>query len=78
MAQTPLLSLSEFRNVATTGSLVVKEALNFWGGARVQGKDTKNSEPVYEPATGRQPVFFPPNEAKDYITVYIIVQLTCR
>ncbi|KAK2841156.1 hypothetical protein Q7C36_012735 [Tachysurus vachellii] len=52
MAQTPLLSLPEFHNVST-GSLVVKEALNFWGGARVQGKNTNNSEPVYEPATGR-------------------------
>lgn len=53
MAQKLLLSLPEFCTVAT-GSLVVKEALNFWGGARVQGKGTKNSEPVYEPATGKQ------------------------
>lgn len=52
MAQTPLLSLPEFHNVST-GTLVVKEALNFWGGARVHGKDKKNSEPVYEPATGK-------------------------
>uniref|UniRef100_A0A672LZT7 Aldehyde dehydrogenase domain-containing protein n=1 Tax=Sinocyclocheilus grahami TaxID=75366 RepID=A0A672LZT7_SINGR len=52
MAQQPLLSLPEFQNVST-GALVVKEPLNFWGGARVKPKDTKNSEPVYEPATGR-------------------------
>ncbi|KAI2661744.1 4-trimethylaminobutyraldehyde dehydrogenase A [Labeo rohita] len=52
MAQKPLLSLPEFQNVST-GTLVVKEPLNFWGGARVKPKDTKNSEPVYEPATGR-------------------------
>lgn len=57
MAQTPLLSLPEFHNVST-GSLVVKEALNFWGGARVQGKGTKYSEPVYEPATGKCLAFF--------------------
>lgn len=57
MVQTPLLSLPEFHNVST-GSLVVKEALNFWGGARVQGKNTQNSEPVYEPATGKVFFFF--------------------
>lgn len=51
MAQQPLLSLPEFHNVST-GALVVTEPLNFWGGARVKPKDTKNSEPVYEPATG--------------------------
>lgn len=52
MAQAPLLSLPEFHNVST-GSLVVKEFLNFWGGARVQVMGAKNSEPVYEPATGK-------------------------
>lgn len=52
MAQQPLLSLPEFCNVST-GSLVVKEPLNFWDGKRVQAKDTKNSEPVFEPATGK-------------------------
>lgn len=57
MAQTPLLSLPGFNNVST-GSLVVKEALNFWGGARVQGKGTKNYEPVYEPSTGKCLAFF--------------------
>lgn len=56
MAQTPILSLPEFHNVST-GSLVVKEAMNFWGGVRVQGKDKKNSEPVYEPATGKYVAF---------------------
>uniref|UniRef100_A0A671KLB2 Aldehyde dehydrogenase family 9 member A1-A n=1 Tax=Sinocyclocheilus anshuiensis TaxID=1608454 RepID=A0A671KLB2_9TELE len=48
----PLLSLPEFQSVST-GTLVVKEPLNFWAGARVKPKDTNNSEPVYEPATGR-------------------------
>uniref|UniRef100_A0A8C1U618 Aldehyde dehydrogenase 9 family member A1 n=1 Tax=Cyprinus carpio TaxID=7962 RepID=A0A8C1U618_CYPCA len=52
MAQQPLLSLPEFQSVST-GTLLVKEPLNFWGGARVKPKDAKNSEPVYEPATGR-------------------------
>ncbi|KAL2089575.1 hypothetical protein ACEWY4_014263 [Coilia grayii] len=52
MAQKPLIQLPEFSNVST-GTLVVKEALNFWNGERVRPKDTKNAEPVYEPATGR-------------------------
>ncbi|XP_056319715.1 4-trimethylaminobutyraldehyde dehydrogenase A-like [Danio aesculapii] len=52
MAQQPLLSLPEFQSIST-GTLVVKEPLNFWAGARVKSRDTKNSEPVYEPATGR-------------------------
>ncbi|XP_065102908.1 4-trimethylaminobutyraldehyde dehydrogenase A-like [Paramisgurnus dabryanus] len=52
MAQQPLLSLPEFQNLSV-GTLVVKEPLNFWGGARVKPKQTKNPEPVYEPATGR-------------------------
>ncbi|XP_063057354.1 4-trimethylaminobutyraldehyde dehydrogenase A-like [Engraulis encrasicolus] len=52
MAQKPLLQLPEFSNVST-GTFVVKESLNFWNGQRVQAKGTKNTEPVYEPATGR-------------------------
>ncbi len=56
MAQQALLSLPEFQNVST-GSLVVKEPLNFWGGARVKPKHTKNSEAVFEPATGMIVVF---------------------
>ncbi|KAJ8277886.1 hypothetical protein GJAV_G00081270 [Gymnothorax javanicus] len=38
---------------ASTGTLEVKEPLNFWCGGRVKTKDEKNAEPVYEPATGR-------------------------
>ncbi|XP_063056890.1 4-trimethylaminobutyraldehyde dehydrogenase A [Engraulis encrasicolus] len=53
MAQTPLLQLPEFRNVST-GTLVVKEPLCFWNGSRVKPKGGKSTEPVYEPATGRQ------------------------
>ncbi|XP_063056891.1 4-trimethylaminobutyraldehyde dehydrogenase A-like [Engraulis encrasicolus] len=53
MAQTPLLQLPEFRNVSTV-SLVVKEPLCFWNGSRVKPKGGKSTEPVYEPATGRQ------------------------
>ncbi|XP_076134249.1 4-trimethylaminobutyraldehyde dehydrogenase A-like [Alosa pseudoharengus] len=52
MAQRPLIQLPEFSNVST-GTLVVKEPLNFWNGARVRPKDAKSAEPVYEPATGR-------------------------
>ncbi|XP_012683719.2 4-trimethylaminobutyraldehyde dehydrogenase A-like [Clupea harengus] len=52
MAQRPLIQLPEFTNVST-GTLVVKEPLNFWNGERVRPKDTKNGEHVYEPATGR-------------------------
>ncbi len=57
MAQQALLSLPEFQNVST-GTLVVKEPLNFWGGARVKPKHTKNSEAVFEPATGMMIVVF--------------------
>ncbi|XP_056133388.1 4-trimethylaminobutyraldehyde dehydrogenase A [Lampris incognitus] len=38
---------------ASTGTVVVTDHLNFWAGSRVQPKGGKNSEPVYEPATGR-------------------------
>lgn len=52
MAQKPLLQLTEFCNVST-GTLVVKEPLNYWNGGRVKPKGTKDAEPVYEPATGK-------------------------
>ena len=52
MAQKPLLQLPEFCNVST-GTLVVKEPLTYWNGSRVKPKDTKTTEPVYEPATGK-------------------------
>ncbi|XP_062308456.1 4-trimethylaminobutyraldehyde dehydrogenase A [Osmerus eperlanus] len=38
---------------ASTGTVVVTEPLCYWGGNRVQPRDCKNAEPVYEPATGR-------------------------
>ncbi|XP_026161300.1 4-trimethylaminobutyraldehyde dehydrogenase A isoform X1 [Mastacembelus armatus] len=38
---------------ASTGTVVVKDPLNFWGGKRVTLGHEKNAEPVYEPATGR-------------------------
>ncbi|KAL4634989.1 aldehyde dehydrogenase family 9 member A1-A-like [Arapaima gigas] len=50
--RTPLLSPTVIRR-ASTGTLEVKEPLNFWGGGRVKSQNTKNAEPVYEPATGR-------------------------
>lgn len=37
---------------ATTGTLVVTDHLNFWGGKRVKPREEKNAEPVFEPATG--------------------------
>lgn len=37
---------------ASTGTVVVTEPLNFWGGKRVKPMQEKNAEPVFEPATG--------------------------
>ncbi|XP_066548632.1 4-trimethylaminobutyraldehyde dehydrogenase A [Amia ocellicauda] len=52
--RTPLLASAAIRS-ASTGTLEVKEPLNFWGGGRVKpsSKDAKPSEAVCEPATGR-------------------------
>ncbi|XP_034091528.1 4-trimethylaminobutyraldehyde dehydrogenase A [Gymnodraco acuticeps] len=36
-----------------TGTMVVTEPLNFWGGQRVKPRQQANAEPVFEPATGR-------------------------
>ena len=44
---------------ASSGTMQVKDPLNFWGGRRVQLSDVTSLEPVYEPATGNhlfQPV----------------------
>ncbi|XP_029002476.1 4-trimethylaminobutyraldehyde dehydrogenase A isoform X1 [Betta splendens] len=49
MAQSTLNSMRE----ASTGTLVVKNHLNFWGGKRVKPRQEANAEPVFEPATGR-------------------------
>lgn len=38
---------------ASTGSVVVTDHLNFWGGKRVKPRQDTNTEPVYEPATGK-------------------------
>ncbi|KAI4890312.1 hypothetical protein NFI96_017724 [Prochilodus magdalenae] len=38
---------------ASSGTMQVKDPLNFWGGRRVQLSDVTSLEPVYEPATGR-------------------------
>ncbi|KAJ8376282.1 hypothetical protein SKAU_G00068620 [Synaphobranchus kaupii] len=52
LLRTPLVPPAVIRS-ASTGTLEVKEPLNFWCGGRVKPKDMKNTEPVYEPATGR-------------------------
>ncbi|KAM4629670.1 4-trimethylaminobutyraldehyde dehydrogenase A isoform 1-T2 [Polymixia lowei] len=49
MAQSTLNTMPS----ASTGTVVVTDHLNYWGGSRVKPKDGKNSEPVFEPATGR-------------------------
>uniref|UniRef100_A0A3P9BWY7 Aldehyde dehydrogenase domain-containing protein n=1 Tax=Maylandia zebra TaxID=106582 RepID=A0A3P9BWY7_9CICH len=49
MAQSTLDSMPG----ASTGTVVVTEPLNFWGGKRVKPRQEKNAEPVFEPATGR-------------------------
>ncbi|KAB5579755.1 hypothetical protein PHYPO_G00198650 [Pangasianodon hypophthalmus] len=38
---------------ASSGTLQIRDALNFWGGNRVSLEGETGSEPVYEPATGR-------------------------
>ncbi|KAM4548573.1 4-trimethylaminobutyraldehyde dehydrogenase A [Odontesthes bonariensis] len=38
---------------ASTGTVAVTDPLNFWAGKRVQPRQQKNAEPVFEPATGR-------------------------
>ncbi|KAK1786761.1 hypothetical protein P4O66_017153, partial [Electrophorus voltai] len=38
---------------ASSGTMQIKDPLNFWCGSRVSLSDAKKVEPVYEPATGR-------------------------
>ncbi|KAF7203829.1 aldehyde dehydrogenase family 9 member A1 [Nothobranchius furzeri] len=38
---------------ASTGTVQVSDPLNFWAGKRVEPRQQKNAEPVFEPATGR-------------------------
>lgn len=38
---------------ATTGTVLISDPLNFWGGKRVKPMQDKNTEPVFEPATGK-------------------------
>ncbi|KAI1892082.1 hypothetical protein AGOR_G00150310 [Albula goreensis] len=52
LLRTPLVPAAMIRS-ASTGTLEVKEPLNFWCGARVKPMAVKNVEAVYEPATGR-------------------------
>uniref|UniRef100_A0A8C6LI38 Aldehyde dehydrogenase 9 family, member A1a, tandem duplicate 1 n=1 Tax=Nothobranchius furzeri TaxID=105023 RepID=A0A8C6LI38_NOTFU len=37
---------------ASTGTVQVSDPLNFWAGKRVEPRQQKNAEPVFEPATG--------------------------
>ncbi|XP_053734427.1 4-trimethylaminobutyraldehyde dehydrogenase A [Synchiropus splendidus] len=46
-------SILDTMAAASTGTVVVTDALNFWGGKRVKSSHNKNAEPVFEPATGR-------------------------
>lgn len=46
-------SILDMMPAASTGTVVVTDPLNFWGGKRVSPKQEKNAEPVFEPATGR-------------------------
>lgn len=38
---------------ASTGTVLVTDHLNYWGGKRVQPRLQKDAEPVFEPATGK-------------------------
>jgi len=39
---------------ASSGSVLVTDHLNYWGGRRVASSAGAESEPVFEPATGRR------------------------
>lgn len=54
MAETLLDTMSG----ASTGTVVVRDALNFWAGKRVQPRQERNAEPVFEPATGKSVTFY--------------------
>lgn len=43
---------------ASTGTVVVTDHLNFWGGQRVKPRQQSNAEPVFEPATGESGSLF--------------------
>lgn len=45
-------SLLALNRTASSGSMQIREPLNFWGGNRVSLESEIGSEPVYEPATG--------------------------
>lgn len=38
---------------AATGTVLITDPLNFWGGKRVKPRQEKHAEPVFEPATGK-------------------------
>lgn len=46
-------SILDTMPAASTGTVVVTDHLNFWGGKRVKPRQEKNAEPVFEPATGK-------------------------
>uniref|UniRef100_A0A8C2XN94 Aldehyde dehydrogenase 9 family, member A1a, tandem duplicate 2 n=1 Tax=Cyclopterus lumpus TaxID=8103 RepID=A0A8C2XN94_CYCLU len=46
-------TLHLFFERSTTGTVLISDPLNFWGGKRVKPMQEKNTEPVFEPATGR-------------------------
>uniref|UniRef100_A0A667YJ21 Aldehyde dehydrogenase 9 family, member A1a, tandem duplicate 1 n=1 Tax=Myripristis murdjan TaxID=586833 RepID=A0A667YJ21_9TELE len=52
-SQCGLVSLLDTMPAASTGTVLVNDHLNYWGGRRVKPTDEKNAEPVFEPATGR-------------------------
>ncbi|XP_061895421.1 4-trimethylaminobutyraldehyde dehydrogenase A [Entelurus aequoreus] len=50
---------------ASTGTLVLTDPLNFWGGRRVAAREGAPSEAVYEPATGRVLCHMTPCDEED-------------
>uniref|UniRef100_A0A7N6B2I9 Aldehyde dehydrogenase domain-containing protein n=1 Tax=Anabas testudineus TaxID=64144 RepID=A0A7N6B2I9_ANATE len=46
-------SIVDSMRTASTGTLLVTDHLNYWGGKRVKPRQERNAEPVFEPATGR-------------------------
>lgn len=47
-------SIVDSMRTASTGTLLVTDHLNYWGGKRVKPRQERNAEPVFEPATGKE------------------------
>uniref|UniRef100_A0A3Q3X1W3 Aldehyde dehydrogenase domain-containing protein n=1 Tax=Mola mola TaxID=94237 RepID=A0A3Q3X1W3_MOLML len=66
---------------ASTGTVVLTDHLNFWGGKQLKPRQEANAEPVLEPATGRvlcQMILCGPEELDEAIKSVHSAYLKCR